>query len=125
MILSRRVITIGFIVVLLIILISLSRSFYQTVSLIVNQNKINKEILQLKEEQDSLTNSLEEKESNEYVEKAARDKLLMIKPEEKMVILPQNSNQESSISKAESGLNSSALTNLPNPQKWLRLLFPR
>ena len=110
------------IVILLIVVISLSGSLYQTFNLMQTQKKVDQEIALLQKEKDALINTLGEKNSNEYLEEVARDKLLMLKPGEKTVILP--SAQDQSQTTALPGQEGADLSQLSNIEKWQRLFLP-
>jgi len=122
MILPRKFLMGCLIVILLIVVISLSGSLYQTFNLMQTQKKVDQEIALLQKEKDALINTLGEKNSNEYLEEVARDKLLMLKPGEKTVILP--SAQDQSQTTALPGQEGADLSQLSNIEKWQRLFLP-
>lgn len=122
MVLPQKLLTTGLIVILLVVILSLSRSLYQTFNLMQVQKKVDQEIALLQKEKDTLTNTLGEKNSNEYLEQVARDKLLMLKPGEKTVILP--SAQDQSQTTALPGQEGVDLSQLSNIEKWQRLFLP-
>lgn len=122
MVLPQKLVTTGLIVILLVVILSLSRSLYQTFNLMQAQKKVDQEIALLQKEKATLTNTLGEKNSNEYLEQVARDKLLMLKPGEKTVILPLA--QDQSQTTALPGQGGADLSQLSNIEKWQRLFLP-
>ena len=78
--------------------------------------EMKKRIEELRAKNEDLKKRLEYIESDEFVEKEAREKLNMAKEEETVVILPE----KLEIRDFESG---SREENLPNWQQWLRLFF--
>ena len=122
MVLPQKLLTTGLIVILLVVILSLSRSLYQTFNLMQAQKKVDQEIILLQKEKDALINTLGKKNSNEYLERVARDKLLMLKPGEKTVILPLNQDQSQITALGDQqGVD---LLGLSNFGKWQRLFLP-
>lgn len=72
----------------------------------------------LQSENQHLRQQLLEAESYDYVEKTARDELNMAKPDETVVIIPENI-----IDQVLNSGKKPAPTPVPNWQRWLHLLF--
>lgn len=101
-----------------LILVSLVRTLYQTYSLSSQQRKLEQEIADLQKGKVVLQKTVTQRQSQEYIEKEARDKLLMTKAGETLVVLP------SPIDTKE-GNPFYSLGGKNNPQKWLNVFFGR
>ena len=76
------------------------------------------EVAQLEEEQQELASELNQVMSDEFVEKEAREKLLLSKPGETVILLPSD---EHAGEKDSSQNNQDGEDELANWEKWLRL----
>ncbi|HLD25173.1 MAG TPA: septum formation initiator family protein [Patescibacteria group bacterium] len=77
------------------------------------------ELAKLREENEALEHTLQDMQSESYVERIARDKLGMVKEGETIVILP-DAVGERSFDKTQDGQMNN---NLPNWKKWWKLFF--
>lgn len=96
---------------------NLIRSIYtlwQKNDLIVDAQK---ELTRQKQENQSLKSEVSYAESKEFIEEVARNKLLMVKPGEQGVLIPQDLVQVIATSSAKENKNES------NWRKWLKLFF--
>lgn len=75
------------------------------------------EVQKKREELVELKNVLAYRESDEFVEKEARDKLMMIKPRETLVVVGEK--------RGEKGTSKSEILEKTNPEKWRYLFFRR
>lgn len=72
------------------------------------------ELIHQKQENKKLRSELSYAESREFIEKEARDKLLLLKPNEQQVLIPQDLNQKREIESKD---------NTANWKKWWDLFF--
>lgn len=107
----KKALYIAIIVVLLLVINSLAHSIYDLWSkkdLITQaQSKLNEE----KIKNQKLKGELSYSQTKEFIEKEARNKLFLAKPDEKEVIIPKIVQKESLISQPQK----------PNWQQWLEL----
>lgn len=101
-------------------IVSLSRDVSE---LLESQERIIKQeegVNKLEQEQEELVQELEYVMSEEFVEKEARDKLLMSRPGEEVYVLPELDKSES-----VGGVDSvdGDVRKLANWEKWLRLFY--
>lgn len=88
--------------------------------------EVNNELAQTQKLKDDLEKEIKERESMTYLEKEARNRLNLIKPGERIVILPKRSTPEDVLSGDQSTATTDATTaktKEPNWMKWKRLLF--
>lgn len=115
----RRLYQLVVIIISLFIIHGLSRGL---IELSAQQKRLERATAELKKfeaEQVELKQQLEYFRSDEYVETIARDKLLMAKPDETVLILPS---ETSPIQNSAFNIqNSPAEPDLPNWQKWMKL----
>ncbi|MCH7952219.1 septum formation initiator family protein [Patescibacteria group bacterium] len=93
----------------------------ELLELLSAQERIAKEqeaVSRLEKEQQELASQLEHVTSEEFVEKEAREKLLMRRPGEMVVLLPE----EDQVDTAEKG-EQEVDENLANWEKWAKLFF--
>jgi cell division protein DivIC len=110
----KRVFVILAIVICLFIVNSLARSIWDTWSKRDLVEKANKELLTAKKDNQKLKSELEEAKKQEFIESQARNKLLLVKPGEEQVIVPQEENKDET---------KSAKDLKPNWQKWWEHFF--
>jgi hypothetical protein len=77
------------------------------------------EITQLEKEKEKLEQEKVFRETEEFVEREARDKLRMTKGGEHILVLPENQNEENPKSKLQISNNEES----PNWKKWLDYWF--
>ena len=77
------------------------------------------EVTRLEEEQQELASELEYVTSEEFVEREAREKLLMSKPGEVVVLIPEEEDEE--VGKVEEPFDSAQGRELANWEKWFQL----
>lgn len=108
----KRVIYIGSVIVLLLVINGLAHSIYDlwTKRDVLTQAQKNLEEEKLKNKK--LKEELSRVQTKEFVEQEARNKLFLVKPDEKLVIIPTASK---SAEKKE--------TPKPNWQEWFELFF--
>lgn len=104
-------------VVCTIFVVSLSRTLYQTWRSSQNLENLTSQVEQLKARKEELKKVLAERKSEAYIEEEARDKLRLVKPDEKLVIIPETPTREEV--KPEEKVNLSSL----NPLLQWRYLF--
>jgi len=108
----KKIVFIAVVIVLLFIINSLVRSIYD---LLQKQELLTSAQIELEEEKlknQKLKAGLSYVETDEFKEEVARNNLLLIKPGEQEVVIPQ---------KEEKGESKKPV--LPNWQKWLELFF--
>ena len=81
--------------------------------------KIQKEVKELEIEEAELKKKLEYYRSDEYVEKVAREKLLLQKEGETVILLPQGQNQDQSLNIKDQNYEDN---NKTEPSIWQRLV---
>lgn len=116
MAIPKRLVTTLVVLLLLLVTVNLLHAIYDTFQTGNRLKQLNQNITNLQKENDQLTKVLAERQTPVYVEKEARDKLLMIKPNETLVILPSTV-----IVNPKKGNNSQ--DNLSNLQQWFGLFF--
>ncbi|MEK7534548.1 MAG: septum formation initiator family protein [Patescibacteria group bacterium] len=112
----KRIIFIVTILVSIVIINNLIRSIYDLwhkKDLIV---KTQQDLIRQKQENNRLKSELSYVGSREFIEKEARNKLLLVKPGEQQVLIPQNLIKESKLSEKEN-------KDEPNWRKWWELFF--
>lgn len=110
----KKIIFIITIIVSILIINNLVHSIYdlwQKKDLI---GKAQQELVRQKQENQKLKSRLSYVESKDFIEKEARDKLLLLKPGEEQVLILQNLIQEKEIESKD---------NTPNWKKWWELFF--
>ena len=121
----RRLYQITIIVVSLFVINGLSRNLVELWQQKMRLKRAADEVVQLKLKEEELKKQLEYYQSDEYVEKIARDKLLLAKPGETILLLPQP-NGNNPINQFPISTNNPMDTetnqvNLSNWQKWAKL----
>lgn len=99
-----------------IIINNLARSIYDLWHKKDLIGKAEQELIRQKQENKKLKSELSYVESREFVEREARDKLLLVRPGEQQVLIPQDLIKESKSSDKED-------KNEPNWRRWLKLFF--
>lgn len=102
------------IIVGLLLIVNLTRSISRLVRSWEKLDQVKKETAMIEKKNEELRVKLQEVQSQEFIEKIARDKLGLAKVGETVVILP---------SIEPEATKSATETNLPNWQKWRRLFF--
>lgn len=97
------------------LIITLSRSVWELWHKRDEYRKIQARVSQLKEENNRRQSEARYVETPQFIEKEAREKLNLVKPDETLVIIPQNVLKEAT-APAE-------VTPIPNWQQWLRLFW--
>lgn len=114
---QNRLIRIIIIVVGIGLIISLSRNIYRLLKA-GDQVKLAQERLEeLEIEHQELLELRDYYQSEEFIEKEARDKLNLSRPEETVVILPPN------VGEIVGKITPSPAPELPNWRRWLKLFF--
>ena len=121
----RHLYQITIIVVSLFVINGLSRNLVELWQQKMRLKRAADEVVQLKLKEEELKKQLEYYQSDEYVEKIARDKLLLAKPGETILLLPQP-NGNNPINQFPISTNNPMDTetnqvNLSNWQKWAKL----
>ena len=99
-----------------IIINNLARSIYDLWHKKDLIGKAEQELIRQKQENKKLKSELSYVESREFVEREARDKLLLVRPGEQQVLIPQDLIKENKSSDKED-------KNEPNWRRWLKLFF--
>lgn len=100
--------------------VSLSRSLWSRYRRVGRLEELQTEVTELEEEDQQLKQQKVAVESEEFLEREARDKLQMVKPGEKIVILPENVLGE--VGGGEVGLEETVDLE-PNWKRWYKLFF--
>ena len=117
----RRLYQIAVILASLFIIQGLSRGLIELSAQDRRVGKAKQELAKLTEQERELRKQLEYFQSDEYVEKIARDKLLLAKPGETVLLLPKEE-KNSDLRSSSFGLRPlPSETDLPNWQKWAKL----
>jgi len=114
----RRLYQLAVILVSLFIINGLSRGLIELSAQDRRLMKAKLELAKLADRQLELQQQLKFFQSDEYVEKIARDKLLLAKPGETVLLLPQNHNE---ITNYQLPITNLGEADLPNWQKWAKL----
>lgn len=115
---KRRIIFIFTILILLAAIFSLLKTLHKTYLAGQRIKTSEQEVQILLEREKELKKELIQKDSLEFVERQARDKLALVKPGETIVVVGQTPSQNTTENQT-----SSSLANLPNPKKWWVLFF--
>jgi len=115
--LHKRLIKIIIVIIGTGLIISLSRNIYRLLKADDQVKLAQENLKKLEEEHQELLKKKEYYQSEEFVEKEARNKLNLSKPDETVVILPPNLGQ--TVEK----IGSTPTRELPNWQEWLKLFF--
>ena len=100
------------------LIISLSQDLWKLLEARERIARERQEVAKLEQEQQGLASRLEEVMSEEFVEREAREKLLMSKPGETVVLLPEEGKEEKRV------LGQKVVDeegDLANWEKWMRL----
>jgi|SRR3990167_3207196 len=112
---------------LLIILITFSFSFLRIMrSISEGKNRlleVKNEVSQDLKEKENLEKEVMERQSLDFLEREARNRLNLIKPGERMVILPQNNSTDVETETKVEEKGKPLEKPRPNWQKWWELLF--
>lgn len=114
----KRIIFLASLIASLFVLNSLVRS---TSSLWQKQEflvKAQKELERKKAENEELKKRLSQVQSQEFIEKEARNKLFLVRPGESQVLIPED------LLKASESAKGKSKDQKPNWQKWWELFFP-
>ena len=114
----RRLYQLAVIIASLFIINGLTRGLLELSGQQKRLDRAQQELKKLEHKQVELKQQLKYYQSDEYVEKIARDKLLLAKEGETVLLLPKSqtqNNQQLTIS------NQQSFDDLPNWQKWARL----
>jgi cell division protein FtsB len=98
-----------------------------TIEILENSKRldnISQEVAELEEEKKDYENSVAYKKTDEYVEEKARNDLNLIRPGEKVYVLPQGLKEVNLESKVL-GQRNISLEEKSNPAKWLSLFLTR
>lgn len=97
----------------------LARSFWEQQTDLGRLERLQKEVVELRSHVESLNWEIAHKESPEFLEREARDKLGLIKEGERVVILPENPAVLGGIVEDQPA----KVDGSPNWKKWWRFLF--
>lgn len=119
---KRRLYQIAIIIVSLFIIQGLSRSLVELWKQRDWVRKSEQELTRLKQQEQDLEKQKEYYQSDEYVEKIAREKLMLGKEGEEVVILPRQHNDNEAPISTNKPINTNEQTNenLPNWKKWMK-----
>ena len=116
---KRRLYQLTIIVIGLFIIYGSSRNIIELWQQKQRVWKIQKEVKELEVEEAELKKKLEYYRSDEYVEKVAREKLLLQKEGETVILLPQGQNQDQSLNIKDQNYEDN---NKTEPSIWQRLV---
>ena len=116
---KRRLYQLTIIVIGLFIIYGSSRNIIELWQQKQRVWKIQKEVKELEIEEAELKKKLEYYNSDEYVEKMAREKLLLQKEGETVILLPQGQNQDQSLNIKDQNYEDN---NKTEPSIWQRLV---
>ena len=112
----RKLIAIGILIFEVYLIITFSRSIWDLWKKQGEMEIARSKVATLKQENNKLKSQLEYVQTDEFVEKEAREKLNYVKPGEAIVVIPDSVLQAATASAAPT-------PPLPNWQQWLRLFF--
>lgn len=110
---------------MLIILIALSmtwwfgRPFFEIIRKARRLDILKAEVAQLEQKREELEATAEYYKTDDFIEKEARDKLNMVKPGEKIVIITDDKSQGGEVATDQETIEEQ----IPNWEKWRRLFF--
>lgn len=114
----RIVTIIVIIIVALVILLGLARQINDAITSASRLDQAAEEVNQLQEKNRNLKNELSQVQKYETIEKIARDKLNLTKPDETVIVVP-----DELIDKVLAVQKPVEEVRLPNWQGWLKLFF--
>jgi len=115
-IISSRITSLGLFFILILIIYALIKNSGREEIVSNNTAKLSQEIQAIEKENRELAELIKYFSSSEFVDKEAREKLNMIKPGEKVVVVPQENN-------SEDWGNENEKNNLSNWRLWIKYLF--
>ena len=115
-IISSRITLLGLFFILILIIYALIKNSGREEIVSNNTAKLSQEIQAIEKENRELAELIKYFSSSEFVDKEAREKLNMIKPGEKVVVVPQENN-------SEDWENENEKNNLSNWRLWIKYLF--
>ena len=122
---SKKIILIVVFILGAFISINLARVVFLNIE---NENRLSQrrnEVLGLEEEVGDLENQLEYYRSNEFLEKEARDKLQMVKPNETIIVIPEEIQKEiqKEADEANNQTQEQKVDTDNNLEQWVQLFF--
>lgn len=118
---KRRLYQFTIIIVSLFVIQGMSRNLLELWQQRQRLARTKRELLELEQKELDLKRQLVYYQSDEYIEKIARDKLLWSKEDESIIILPKDAAQEPSEDLLFLTSQRESETNIPNWRKWLKL----
>ena len=115
-IISSRITSLGLFFILILIIYALIKNSGREEIVSNNTAKLSQEIQAIEKENRELAELIKYFSSSEFVDKEAREKLNMIKPGEKVVVVPQENN-------SEDWGNENEKNNFSNWRLWIKYLF--
>ena len=115
-IISARITLLGLFFILVLIVYAIIKNSGREEIVSNNTAKLSQEIQAIEKENRELAELIKYFSSSEFVDKEAREKLNMIKPGEKVVVVPQENN-------SEDWGNENEKNNLSNWRLWIKYLF--
>ena len=112
----RKIVAIGILIFGIYLIISLSRSVLDLWQKQDEVEKARNRVKDLAQENNRLKSQFEYVQTQDFVEKMAREKLNLVKPGETVVFIPQSVLREATASAAPTPPP-------PNWQQWIRLFF--
>lgn len=113
---KRNLILVAAVLVSILLAINSSRRILTFRTTAQGVSAAQKQLDDLKRENEALKKELDFKSSDQFAEEEIRNKLGLAKPGETIVVLPKNDGLQSTV-------NSQPTTDLPNWQKWWNLFF--
>lgn len=112
----RKIIAIGILIFETYLIISLSRSVWDLWQKQAEIEKVSEKVEKLKRDNEKLQSQLDYVKTDEFVEKQAREKLRLVKPDETAVLIPQSLLQQATASATPTPVP-------PNWEQWMRLFL--
>ena len=112
----KRVLSVSMLLFAAYLIISLSRSLWDLWQKQENLLKAQTNVERLRQENNRLQSELEYVQTDEFVEREAREKLKLVKPNETVVLIPENVLRAATASAVPTPAP-------PNWEQWMRLFF--
>ena len=112
----RKLIAIGILIFEVYLIISLSRSVWDLWQKQGEVGEVRDRVDKLQRENTRLTSELDYVKTDAFVEKEAREKLKLVKPDETIVVIPESVLQAATASASPTPMP-------PNWEQWMKLFF--
>lgn len=112
----KRILAVSILLFAAYLIISLSRSLWDLWQKQEDLGKVQTKVERLRQENNRLQSELEYVQTDEFVEKQAREKLKLVKPNETVVLIPENVLKAATAEALPTPMP-------PNWEQWMRLFF--